>query len=335
MYELLGICLALAALLTLNAIASLVAVSLWRVVAPLTDRSSAATRANLLFAFRIFPPASAIACVLALFAPAYVAHEPRLTTEVVSFKLAALAFLSVVGVALAIWRGLMTLRATRRLVADWLSHAEPVRIDNISIPAYRVKHRFPVVAVVGSIRPRLFIAEQVFAALSDKEVRAVVAHEAGHLAARDNLKRALVRACRDVLMLVPCGRSLDSAWAESAEAAADEYAARSRGSLGALDLAEAMIKIARLVPAGAKSTMPAGAFLVDGVNDGGVARRVHQLAELAAVDNQRKPHRELFSGLIMCTLPCCVSLAITFLATNAHVLIWTHTAIERIVSALR
>jgi beta-lactamase regulating signal transducer with metallopeptidase domain len=335
MYELLGICLALAALLTLNAASSLLAAILWRAVRPLTQHTAAATRANLLFAFRIFPPASALAFVLVLFIPAYVAHEPRITTEVVSPKLAVLALLSVVGVALAIWRGLMTWHATRRLVADWLSHAEPIRVDNISVPAFRVKHGFPVVAVVGSMRPRLFIAEQVFEALSDEELRAVVSHEAGHLAARDNLKRALVRASRDVLMLVPCGRSLDSAWAENAEAAADEYAARTRGSLGALDLAEAMIKISRAVQAGAKPTMPAGAFLLDGTSEGGVARRVRRLAELAAIGNQRRHRAELFSGLILWAVPCSLLLAITFMATNTQVLIWTHAAIERIVSTLR
>jgi hypothetical protein len=79
---------------------------------------------------------------------------------------------------------------------------------------------------------------------------------------RDNLKRALMRACRDVLVIVPCGRILDRDWSEVAEAAADEHAARA-GATVALDLASALIKIARLIPEGVKPTMPAGAFLID------------------------------------------------------------------------
>jgi Zn-dependent protease with chaperone function len=334
MYELLGFCLALAALLTVNAFASLLAVGFWRSTRRFTHHWSQAVRANLLFALRVFPPATAIICVLALLVPAYIAHEPRTTDEVVSLKLAVIAFLSVVGLALALWRGLRTWQVTRRLINDWLDHSEPIKIENVSIPAYRVIHRFPVVAVVGALRPRLFIASQVFDALSDEELQAVVAHEAGHLVARDNLKRALVRACRDVLMMVPCGRSLDRAWAECAEAAADEHAARTRGALGALDLAEAMIKISRAVPTGVKPTMPAGAFLLAEAG-GDVAERVRLLTEMAAAETTHNLRREYFSSLIMWGLTGLLLVAIAFISTNAQMLLWMHSAIESIVFLLR
>lgn len=334
MYELLGFCLALAALLTVNAFASLLSVALWRSTRPLTNHWSAATRANVLFALRVFPPATAIICVLALLVPAYIAHEPRATDEVVSLKLAVIAFLSVLGLALAIWRGLRTWQVTRRLVTDWLNHAEPIKIENVSIPSYRVAHRFPVVAVVGALRPRLFIANQIFDTLSREEIQAVVAHETGHLAARDNLKRALVRACRDVLMIVPCGRSLDRAWAECAEAAADEHAARRCGALGALDLAEAMIKISRVVPSGARPTMPAGAFLLAEAG-GDVVRRVRLLTEMTPVETTYKLRRESFSSLIMWGLICSLFAAIAFISTNDQMLLWMHTTIERVVFLLR
>ena len=333
MYELLGICLALAALLTLNAVVSLMAVMLWRGIRQFTHRWPAVTQANVIFALRIFPLAGAIICIFALLLPAYIRHEPRITSEVVSLKLAALAVLSVIGLAFAIWRGLATWHMTRRLVADWLRHAEPVSIENVSIPAYRVVHRFPVVAVVGAIRPRLFIAAQIFDTLSCEEIQAVVDHESGHLAAHDNLKRALVRACRDMLMIVPCGRSLDRAWAESAEAAADEYAARMRGAFGALNLAEAMIKISRVVPVGAKPTMPAGAFLID--EPGDVVRRVRRLTELATIDNDYRRRLESFSNTITWAFLSCLLIAIALVATNAHVLTMVHTTIEHVVLALR
>lgn len=334
MYELLGFCLALAALLTLNAFASLLAVALWRSTRRFTQHWSAAARANVLFALRVFPPASAIICVLALLVPAYITHEPRATNEVVSLKLAVIAFLSVVGLALALWRGFRTWQVTRRLIIDWLTHAEPIRIENVSIPAYRVAHRFPVVAVVGALRPRLFIANQIFDTLNDEELQAVVAHEAGHLVARDNLKRALVRACRDVLMMVPCGRSLDRAWAECAETAADEHAARARGALGALDLAEAMIKISRVVPIGAKPTMPAGAFLLAEAG-GDVVQRVRLLTEMATTDTTDNLRQQSFSSLIMWGLTGSLVVAIAFISTNAQMLKWMHDTIEQVVFLLR
>src|SRR5919202_1119057 len=112
-------------------------------------------------------------------------------------------------------------------------------------------------AGVGTLRPRLFIAQQLFAALTEAELRAALAHECGHLATRDNLKRAVLRACRDVLTIVPAGRTLDRAWDESTEAAADEHAARDGGAAAALDLAAALVKIARLAPPGMRPTLPA------------------------------------------------------------------------------
>src|SRR3989440_3017462 len=237
MYALLGLCLALATLLTVNALAALVVAGLWRgLLARWTRAWSAHARAQLLFALRLAPFALALLFVAALIVPSYLRYEPEATVEAVSLKLAALAAISIIGLALALWRGLIAWRTTRRLVADWLRHAEPITLPGVALPAFRVAHKFPVIAVVGALRPRLFVAQQLFDALSPLELSAALAHERGHLAARDNLKRTLLRACRDVLMIVPAGRTLDRAWAESVEAAADEHAAQTGDDATALDL---------------------------------------------------------------------------------------------------
>src|SRR5438128_9051873 len=123
MYELLGICLALAVLLTINALASLAAAILWRGLAGWAGRWSAAVRAQWLFTLRTYPIAGALLCVAAFLIPSYAVHEPRQTTEVISFKLAALALVSAIGIVLAAWRGMAAWLATRRLTADWLRQA--------------------------------------------------------------------------------------------------------------------------------------------------------------------------------------------------------------------
>jgi beta-lactamase regulating signal transducer with metallopeptidase domain len=187
---------------------------------------------------------------------------------------------------------------------------------------------------VGAIRPRLFIADQIFDTLSEVELQAVVAHETGHLVARDNVKRTLLRACRNVLMIVPCGRSLDRAWAENAEAAADEYAAGVRGPVGALDLAGAMIKIARAVPLGATPALPEGAFFLNRADDE-VVRRVRRLTELATSGGTYKVRRNSFSGLILGGTLSLMLVALSLTATNTQILVRTHNAIERVVSALQ
>ena len=330
MYELLGICLVLAAFLTINALASLLAAGCWRLLEWPLRNSPARTRAEILFALRVSPPALALIAVGLFLVPSYIGYEPYSTSEVVSTKLAVLAMVSAVGVAFALWRGLRSWFATRSLLREWLATAEKIRLDGISTPTFRIRHPFPIIAVVGTIRPRLFVAEHVLQTLSEEEMNAAIAHECGHLAARDNLKRLLLRACRDALMIVPCGRSIDRAWAENAEAAADEHAA-DRGSAVALNLASALIEIARMVPAGARPSMPAGAFIL-GDEAHGVMGRVNRLLTLAGA-GQPKPKLTFISWAERIGLFLLLA-ALTLTLTNTHALASLHVAMERVVQAL-
>jgi hypothetical protein len=113
MYELLGITLVLALLLTLNATTTLLAAGMVRACKRLLWKCSARTRAEILFVMRIGPPAIAIVAIAALMIPSYLTYEPYATKETVSLKLGALATISAIGVALAIWRGLRSWLATR------------------------------------------------------------------------------------------------------------------------------------------------------------------------------------------------------------------------------
>ena len=126
MYESLGISLALAALLTINAVASLAVAGLWRLIERPMRRCSALARAEVLFAMRVGPPAVAVISVAALLIPSYLAYEPYSTNEFVSKKLGALAILSGVGVALALSRGFRSWLATRSLLRKWLAAATPI-----------------------------------------------------------------------------------------------------------------------------------------------------------------------------------------------------------------
>ncbi|HZS10294.1 MAG TPA: hypothetical protein VFD58_36030 [Blastocatellia bacterium] len=333
MYESLGICLALAALLTINALATLAATAIWRGVRLRAGRWSAAGRAQLVFSLRVLPAAIAAFSVIALLVPAYAMHEPYQTTEVVSLRLAALALLSMTGILLALWRGLAAWVVTRRLLADWLGHATPIRLENVSIPAYRLDHSFPVIAIVGSFRPRLFIADHIFDALNKDELSAAIRHEQGHLRARDNLRNAMLRACRDALSIAPCGRTLDCAWAEASEEAADEYAARA-GAATALDLAAALVKIARLIPAGTRPSLPAGALLI-GDEPKGIAARVRRLTALASSADSTVEGQEAPSNRLLLIGSGALAVALLFAASNPRILAAVHSAIESIVAALQ
>lgn len=285
MYAFLGTTLVLALLLTINATATMTAAGLGRVSKRLLWKCSARTRAEILFVMRIGPPVIAIVALVAFMIPSYLIYEPHKTEEFVSWKLGTLAALSAVGVALAIWRGIRSWLATRSLLDQWLASSTPIQLDGIDVPTFVVQQRFPIIAVVGAFRPRLFIAEHVLASLNPEELAAAIAHECGHLAAHDNFKRSVMRISRAALLLIPCGRSLDRAWSEASESAADEHAAQ-RSSIVALDLASALVRIAKMIPKGPQPVMPASvsAFLADDEDTPRVKVRVRRLVELASTD---------------------------------------------------
>jgi Zn-dependent protease with chaperone function len=335
MYEFLGITLVLALLLTINATATLLATGAGRLCKPLLRKCSARTRAEILFVMRIGPPVIAIIAIAAFMIPSYLRYEPHTTNEFVSWKLGFLAGVSAVGVGLAVSRGLRSWLATRSLLKKWLASSTPIELEAIGVPTFVLQHPFPLIAVVGAIRPRLFIANHVFESLSEEELAAAIAHEYGHLAAGDNFKRSVMRISRAALLIIPCGRSLDRAWSEASESAADEYAAQ-QSSLVALNLASALVRIARMIPKGEQQVMPAAvsAFLLGGDDSPGVKVRVRRLVELAATD----PHLLVSNASLVRFIPWFVLTTIVVvgvtLESRPQVLAAVHHFVEHVVAIL-
>lgn len=335
MYEFLGITLVLALLLTINATATVASAGLGRVSTRLLWKCSARTRAEILFVMRIGPPALAIVAIGAFMIPSYLKYEPHTTEEFVSWKLGTLAALSAIGVALAIWRGIRSWLATRSLLKEWLAASTPIRLDAINVPAYVLRHTFPIIAVVGALRPRLFIAGQVLESLSEEELTAAIAHEYGHLAAYDNFKRSMMRISRAALLLIPCGRWLDRAWSEASESAADEHAAQ-RSSVVALNLASALVRIAKMIPKGQQQIMPASvsAFLAGNEDTPRVKARVRRLVELAATDRRMlASNAPLVRFVPWMILTVIVVVSIT-IESRPQVLAAVHGVVEHVVRVL-
>src|SRR5262245_45054426 len=334
MYEFLGITLVLALLLTINATATLAATGIARASRKVIWKCSARTRAEILFVMRIGPPVIAIIAIAAFMIPSYLIYEPYATKETVSWKLGTLATLSAIGVALAISRGVRSWLATRSLLKQWLAASTPIKLDTITVPTFVFEHSFPVIAVVGAIRPRLFIAGHVLESLSEEELAAAIAHEYGHLAAQDNFKRSVMRISRAALLLIPCGRWLDRTWSEASESAADEHAAQ-QSSAVALDLASALVRIARMIPSGHRQSLPAAVsgFLMS-EDAPGVKVRVSRLVELAATDPRQlvssAPLVRFIPWLVL-TLIVVVSISIE---SRPQVLASVHEFVEHVVAFL-
>jgi Zn-dependent protease with chaperone function len=332
MFELLGLSLLLAALLTFNSVATFVIAALWRIAGRATDNWTAAARARLLFSLRTLPPVLAFLTVSLLLVPSYLAYEPRHAAETVSFKLGLLAIFSATGIAVSVYRGIGTHRATANLTSDWLRQGRPIQIPGIDIKSYEINHAFPLIGIVGFLRPRLFIASQVLKVLTPEEISAAVAHENGHLTAGDNLKRGLLQACRDALLIIPCGRLLDRSWSEASEEAADENAAR-QGNGAALDLASALVKIARIIPVGGRPTMPAGVFLLGDEETKGIKSRVRRLIALATSE-RKGPRYDVLTRLVVWAPATMLLIGFVVAATSPYLLTRVHHLIEHAVFVL-
>ncbi len=279
MYYFVGISLLFATLYAVNLVASLLTTFAWRYLSGTAVDWNASTRSNTLFLLRVLPLTLAIIITGGIIVPAFILFEPNDPRETIGPKMALIVCLSVFGLAAAIYRIVASWWQTRQLIGDWMVTSKAVEIEGVSMPAYKLRHPFPVIAVVGIFRPRIFVAEQVFAELDKPELVAALSHEAGHISSFDNLKRVAMRVCRDLLVF-PLGKSLDNGWLLAAESAADEYAAVRGGSGYALNLASALVKIGRITPLEQTQRLPIAAYLIE-PDDTSLAQRVEGLLSFA------------------------------------------------------
>ena len=236
---------------------------------------AAVTRARRLAGLRLLPSVAALAAGT-LATLSFVFFEPYRPGEEIGTVFPVFATLGGALVATALWRGAQVARATRRLLREWMVRPEPIVLDNITVPAVAVDSHFPIVAVAGVIRPRLIIARSVLASCSAEELRAVLAHEQGHIDRRDNLRRLLIAAAPDVISWLPASARLFAAWREATEEAADDAAAQA-GAEGRLRLASALIKVAKLAPGPAPAVIPTSALYCGEHLEGRIRRLLEPL----------------------------------------------------------
>ena len=271
MFYAFGAAVVLATFAAVNAVASIAVMVLAPAAMAALEGARASTRTRALLAIRLAPSAVAAAVSFGLVLPAYMLFEPAQAGERITLPLALLAAGALALALHGLVRGARALSATSAIERRWRAQSEPIADAQSFVPAYRVRDAFPVFTVVGLRRPSLYVSDRVLDALAPSEIAAAMAHERGHLDARDNVKRLLLRTCPDLVALSPLSRTIEQEWARAAEMLADERA--SRGSRQtALALAAGLVKVARLVPA------ETGGLPVSALHDGGdVDARVRHL----------------------------------------------------------
>ena len=200
------------------------------------------TSADLLV-LRLFPVVGALLVAVTIVLPAFLCWEPHRDREAAGPLLLVLAAFALLTLGHGIWRGWRAWAEARSLLRQCGCAHRWVVENGQSVQVVEVAD--PIVAVIGGWRPQVIAAECIIAACSRDEFRQVVAHEAAHVFARDNLKLLLLLACPDVLGWTALGGVLSERWRTEAEFAADQRAT-GEDPHKRIALASALIKVARL-----------------------------------------------------------------------------------------
>lgn len=157
------------------------------------------------------------------------------------------------GLVYALWDRARAWRGMRETLAS-LTWRPPERDDpfcraatagRVSPSRLRIVDGLPTAAfTVGFLRPVIYVAAELPARLSPRELAAVVAHEGAHAARRDPLRLSLLRFLARTLFWLPAMQGLADDFTDDAEIAADDAAARLALPSAPLTLAAALVTTA-------------------------------------------------------------------------------------------
>jgi Zn-dependent protease with chaperone function len=258
-----GVLVSLAFFAVVYSLVSALVVLTWSGVHRVCWKPSSSS-ANLLFGLRILPFAFSV-CVTVFFTfPSFWLLERRSLDEDTGTFVLGLCSLLILGTGL--FRMLWAQTRTNRAVTRWRSSASCVA-SRIA-PTTRASDGAPPLILVGIRRPEVMVSDIAVTVLSDDELELAVRHELGHMRSWDNLKKVLISATP-----FPGMRSLEHAWRQAAELAADDSAVTNRRE--ALALAAALIKLSRASERWAEPALATG--LVSGSTS--ISVRLERLIE--------------------------------------------------------
>ncbi len=316
-----GVTLTLAWFLVVNAGASLAAA--WIARRRLARDASGAP--GFWLALRLLPAIASALFVAALFLPSYWEYEPREFVEGFDVTLTSLAAVALVVVVACGARAVLAWRRASQRTAGWLREAAPIALGSDGLDAFVVDAPVPLMALAGTVRPRLFVARGRLEALTPEERAASVAHELAHWRALDNLKRLAMHAAPDLLMLTPIARAIERRWVCASERSADRGAGADGKTRCAL--ASALVKAARLAPA----ALPAAEPICTLIGGDEIARRVERLLDDSAAEPVAAPRRALWLCAAAAIATATATAAVVSYAPLLHAV---HDATEILVNSL-
>ena len=315
MFALRGIAVSFSVFLMVYCTVSLAVCFTWRRIRVAAEHLPVRRIADVLFAVRMVPLAAATVITVTFTIPSFLMLEPRTIDEPLG------GFPSVFGIcgaALGLFglvNSAMAVRRTSRTISKWTRAAQPYE-SSIPLPVLRIPRIVPAMTAVGIVHPKILLSGAADFVLAANELQTALNHEIAHVRRRDNLKKLMMR-----FVAFPGMRSLEMAWLEATEMAADDVAVSNAGD--ALDLAAALIKLSRLGPA-----EPSGGLTAALVQSSASAMNARIERLIAWSDDRPIPPRKL-SGLL--ALAVALATLAVFAFTYSQMLLQVHTATEWLV----
>ena len=261
----------------------------------------AKARATGIFVVRFLPLTLAAAITLGIFVPAWWVHEPENAEEALTLAQAAAAFVAFAPLGEGLRRAMRMASRTHTRLVDWRRRGQKSGLAaSCPFDVVEVYGEGVALCVGGYFKPTIFASIAAMKVLTMRERRAALAHESSHASSLDPLRLLGMEACPDFLRLL----SVDAEW-RSAFARAVEFAADARASAGdrgtALDLAQALVKVARLglaAPLKGLSVAPAMSNSVD------LKARVDALANGPMDEDRRLPLSSGWALVLVCAAVC-------------------------------
>ena len=256
------------------------------------------TDADSVLGVRLLPAMGSAALVLTVVLPAFLLYEPPHAQDHPGPLLVASALFALLVLGDGARRGWRAWRATRALVrgAPPLRTHRPAGETEVTV----INVEAPLVGVLGGWKQRIVAARCVAAACDQEEFRQVLAHEAAHRDARDNLKLLLLLTLPDALAWLPTGRALTAQWRAATELEADERASGS-DPRQRVALASALIKVARLSIASGRPRNTARAVRPD-APVAGLEQRIRRLLAPSPAIRRNFPGRRVLTCALLVPL---------------------------------
>jgi len=310
MFALRGIAVSLTFFVVLYCLLSLLVAAAWRSPKLLHSKSERSL-ANLLFALRVLPVAASTLITLGFVVPSFQLLEPRSIDEDMGAMPLVLGVCALLLIAWGAFRVVTAQTRTSRVVARWMDGADPLSVETEAL-TFRSKRDVPPLTLVGVCNPRVLVSESTISLLTREELRIALKHEVAHVRSRDNLKKLVFRFAP-----FPGMTTLESAWSQAAEVAADDAAVSNLND--AVDLAAALVKLSRL------AAVEAAPACTVGFVSGSIRARVARLLAWNEFDRSNEIRSCLWYGI-----PALVALVCVF-ATYGPALVVAHQITEWLV----